>query len=88
MSINVVDDDSPFALSVDSTKRPDVGSLRWTQVCFFLQGSGPLNRQISVKVSNISIEALELLEVIVNSSLQLIGWILIIFKAPSLGGVG
>jgi len=44
MSFNVVDNDSPFTFSVDGTKRSDVGSFRGTEVSFFLQGIGPLNR--------------------------------------------
>jgi len=87
VSFNVVDDNSPFALGVDSAQRPDVGSLRGTEVCLFLQGSRPLNGQLSVEVSYISIEALELLEMMFNGSLDLISWVLFIFKAPGLGVV-
>jgi len=35
VSFKVVDDDSPFTLSVDSAQRPDVGSLRGTEVSLF-----------------------------------------------------
>jgi len=44
VSFNIVDNDSPFTLSVDGTKRPDVGSLRGTEIGLFLQGIRPLNR--------------------------------------------
>jgi len=87
VSLKVVDDDSPFALSVDSSQRSDVGSLRGTEVSLFLQGSRPLNRQLGVELSYISIKVPELCEVIINSSLQLICWVFSIFKAPSLGVV-
>jgi len=41
VSFNVVDDNSPFTLSVDSTKRLDVGSLGGTEVGLFLQSFRP-----------------------------------------------
>jgi len=41
VSFNVVDDNSPFSLSVDSTKRLDVGSLGGTEVGLFLQSFRP-----------------------------------------------
>jgi len=37
VSFNVVDNDSPFAFSVDSTKRLDVGSFRGAEIGLFLQ---------------------------------------------------
>ena len=42
VSFNVVDNDSPFAFGVDSTKRPDVGSLRGAEIGLFLQSIRPL----------------------------------------------
>jgi len=87
VSLKVVDDDSPFALSVDSSQRSDVGSLRGTEVSLFLQGCGPLNRQLSVELSYISIEVPELCEVIINCSLQFVSWVFSIFKAPVLSVV-
>ena len=87
VSFNVVDDNSPFTLSVDSTKRLDVGSLRGTEVGLFLQGIGPLYRQFSVEVDYISVKAPDLLEMLIYSSLNLIGWVFSIFKAPSFGVV-
>jgi len=87
VSLNVVDDDSPFALSVDGTKRPDVSCVRWAEVGLLLQGCGPLNGQLGVEVSYVSVEVPELCVVVLNSSLELVGWVLIILQAPGLGGV-
>jgi len=87
VSFNIIHNDSPFTLSVDGTKRSDVGSFRWTEIGLFLQSIGPLNREFSVEVGNISIEAPDLLEVIVYCSLNLILWVFFIFNAPCLGVV-
>jgi len=87
VSFNIVDNDSPFTFSVDGTKRSDVGSLRGAEIGLFLQGCGPLNREFSVEVGNISIEAPDLLEVIVYCSLNLILWVFFIFDTPCFGVV-
>jgi len=85
VSFNVVDDNSPFTLSVDSTKRLDIGSLRGAEEGLFLQSIRPLYREFSVEVNYISIEAPDFLEVSIYSSLNLIGWVFFIFKAPGFG---
>jgi len=87
VSFNVVDNDSPFAFGVDGTKRSDIGSLRGTEIGLFLQSVWPLNREFSVEVSYISIEAPDLLEMMIYSSLNLISWVFFIFKAPGFGVV-
>jgi len=87
MSFDIVNNDSPFAFGVDSTKRSDVGSLRWAKVSFFFQSIGSLNREFSVEVSYISIEAPDLFEMSINGSLYFICWVLCIFKTPSFGVV-
>jgi len=43
VSFNVVDNYSPFAFSVDSPKRPDIGSLRGAEIGLFLQSVWSFN---------------------------------------------
>ena len=33
MSLNIVNDNSPFTGSVNGSQRLDIGSLRWAQIC-------------------------------------------------------
>jgi len=87
VSFNVVDDYSPFTMSVDSTKRLDVDSLRGTKVGLFLQGIRPLYRKCSVEINHVSIEAPYFLEMLIYSGFNLIGWVFSIFKTPSFGVV-
>jgi len=84
VNFNVVDNDSPFALSVDKTLRLAIYCVGGAKVSLFLQGVGPLYRQRGVEVSNISIQREELLVVSFSSMLDLIGWVLIILQAPGL----
>jgi len=87
VSFNIIDDNSPFTLSVDGAKRLDVGSVRGTEVGLFLQGIRPLYRKFSVEVSYVSIEAPYFLEMMIYSSFNLIGWVFSIFKTPGFGVV-
>jgi len=85
VSFNVVDDNSPFALSVDSTKWLDVDSLRGTEIGLFLQSIGPLYRECSIEINYISVEAPDLFEMMIYSSFDFIGWVFCIFEAPCFG---
>jgi len=87
VSFDVIDDNSPFALSVDSTERLDIDSLRGTEIGLFLQSIRSLYREFSVKINHISVEAPDFLEMMIYSSFDFIGWVFCIFKAPSFGVV-
>jgi len=87
VSFDIINDNSPFALSVDSAKRLDVDGLRGTEIGLFLKSIRSLYRELSVKINHISVEAPDFLEMMIYSSFDFIGWVFCIFKAPSFGVV-
>jgi len=56
VDFDVVDNDSPFALSVDSTQRLYICGLGGAKISLFFKSIGPLYGERSVEVSNISIQ--------------------------------
>jgi len=87
VSFDIINDNSPFAFSVDSTKRLDIDGLRGTEISLFLKSIRPLHREFSVKINHISVEAPDFLEMMIYSSFDFIGWVFCIFKTPSFGVV-
>jgi len=87
VSFDIVNDNSPFALSVDSAKRLDIDGLRGTEIGLFLKSIRSLNREFSVKINHISVEAPDFFEMMIYGSFDFIGWVFCIFKTPSFGVV-
>lgn len=87
MDFDIVDDDPPFAFGVLCSQGPDVGGLGKTEVCLIIQSVEAVDGEPGVKVSYVSVESEELLEVIFDCIFDLVSWVLGIFQAPAFGSI-
>lgn len=81
MSLDVVNNDSPFSVSVDGSQWLDVGGFGWAQVGFLNNFLQSIDRVIGVG-QNVFVHLLNGIVVVFNSLLDFVGGVFRIFKTP------
>ena len=86
MSLNVVNNNSPFSVGIDGSQWLDVGGFRWAQVCFLNNFLQSIDRVIGVG-QNVFVHLLNGVVVVFDSLLDFVGGVFKIFKTPGFGVV-
>ena len=81
MSLDVVNNNSPFSVGIDSSQWLDIGSFRWAQVGFLNNFLQSIDRVISVG-QNVFVHLLNRVVVVFDGLLDFIGGVFGIFEAP------
>lgn len=86
VGLDLVDNDAPLAIDVNSTKRLDVGGRAWAQVGLFFQLGQSVDR-VGCVGCYVLVQGQNGFVVLVKSVDNIVRWILRVLQTPGLGGV-